>query len=60
MAEADLVQQALNNMPRELLMALVLRELCEYAYAQIADYQGVSVPVAKSRIARGRQLSRLP
>lgn len=55
LAEADLVQQALNSMPSQLRVALVLRELGDYTYAQIADYQGVGVPVAKSRIARGRQ-----
>lgn len=55
LAEADLVQRALNSMPAELRVALVLRELCDYTYAQIADHQGVGVPVAKSRIARGRQ-----
>ncbi|TLM82962.1 RNA polymerase sigma factor [Pseudarthrobacter sp. NamE2] len=55
LAEADLVQRTLNSMPTELRVALVLRELCDYTYAQIADYQGVGVPVVKSRIARGRQ-----
>lgn len=55
LAEADLVQRTLNGMPAELRVALVLRELCDYTYAQIADYQGVGVPVVKSRIARGRQ-----
>lgn len=55
LAEADLIQRALNAMPPELRVAFVLRELCEYTYAQIADHQGVSVPAVKSRIARGRQ-----
>lgn len=55
LAEADLVQRALNSMPTDLRVAFVLRELCDYTYAQIADYQGVGVPTVKSRIARGRQ-----
>ncbi|MDQ1058397.1 RNA polymerase sigma factor (sigma-70 family) [Arthrobacter globiformis] len=55
LAEADLVQRALNTMPTDLRVALVLRELCDYTYAQIGDYQGVGVPTVKSRIARGRQ-----
>jgi RNA polymerase sigma-70 factor (ECF subfamily) len=54
LAEADLVQRTLNTMPTDLRVALVLRELCDYTYAQIADYQGVGVPTVKSRIARGR------
>lgn len=55
LAEADLVQRALNAMPPELRAALVLRELGEYTYAQIAEYQGITVPTAKSRIASGRR-----
>lgn len=55
LAEADLVQRALNSMPADLRVALVLRELCDYTYAQIGECQGVSVPAVKSRIARGRQ-----
>lgn len=55
LAEADLVQRTLNSMPTDLRVALVLRELCAYTYAQIADYQGVSVPAVKNRIAMGRQ-----
>ncbi|MDQ0616759.1 RNA polymerase sigma factor [Arthrobacter globiformis] len=55
LAEADFVQRALNTMPADLRVAFVLRELCQYTYAQIADYQGVGVPTVKSRIAQGRQ-----
>lgn len=55
LAEADLVQRALNAMPTDIRVAFVLRELCAYTYAQIADYQGVGVPTVKSRIATGQR-----
>lgn len=55
LAEADLVQQTLKTMPVDLRVALVLRELCDYTYAQIGEYQGVGVPTVKSRISRARQ-----
>lgn len=55
LAEADLVQRALKTMPTDFRVALVLRELCDFTYAQIADHQGVGVPTVKSRISRGRQ-----
>lgn len=55
LAEADFVQRALNTMPPELREAFVLRELCDFTYAQIADHQDVGVPTAKVRIAMGRR-----
>ena len=55
LAEADLVQRALKTMPADFRVALVLRELCDYTYAQIADYQGVGVPTVKTRLSRARQ-----
>ncbi|WP_202129043.1 RNA polymerase sigma factor [Pseudarthrobacter sp. ATCC 49987] len=55
LAEADLVQQAMKTMPADFRVALVLRELCDFTYAQIADYQGVGVPTVKTRISRARQ-----
>lgn len=54
LAAADLVQQTLRSMPEDLRVALVLRELCDFTYAQISEYQGVGVSTVKSRISRAR------
>lgn len=53
-AAADLVQQTLKGIPEDLRVALVLRELCDFTYAQIADYQGVPLATVKTRINRAR------
>ena len=52
---ADLVQQTLKVLPEDLRVALVLRELCDFTYAQIADYQDVPVATVKTRINRARR-----
>jgi RNA polymerase sigma factor (sigma-70 family) len=54
LAAADLVQRTLKSMPEDLRVALVLRELCDFTYAQVADYQDVGVATVKSRINRAR------
>lgn len=54
-AAADLVQQALRQMPEQFRVALVLFELCDFSYEQIADYQQVGIQTVKSRIHRGRR-----
>ncbi|MBP1232544.1 RNA polymerase sigma-70 factor (ECF subfamily) [Arthrobacter sp. PvP102] len=54
LASADLVQQTLKTLHEDLRVALVLRELCDFTYAQIAEYQGVGVATVKSRISRAR------
>lgn len=54
-AAADLVQRALKQIPEVFRVALVLFELCDYTYEQVAEYQGVGVQTVKSRIHRGRR-----
>lgn len=54
-ADADVVQHALRQVPEHFRVALVLFELCDFTYEQIADYQGVGVQTVKSRIHRGRR-----
>lgn len=53
-AAADMVQQTLKYLPEDLRVALVLRELCDFTYAQIAEYQGVPLATVKTRINRAR------
>jgi RNA polymerase sigma factor (sigma-70 family) len=55
LAASDLVQRALRSIPEDFRVALVLRELCDFTYAQIAEHQGVGVPTVKSRISRARE-----
>jgi RNA polymerase sigma-70 factor (ECF subfamily) len=55
LAASDLVQRALRTIPESYRAALVLRELCDFTYAQIAEHQGVGVPTVKSRISRARR-----
>lgn len=55
LAASDFVQRALKSIPEDFRVALVLRELCDFTYAQIAEHQGVGVPTVKSRISRARR-----
>ncbi|MHA7191935.1 RNA polymerase sigma factor [Arthrobacter sp. MDT2-16] len=55
LAAADVIQQALKAIPEEFRVALVLRELCDFTYAQIAEHQGIGVPTVKTRISRARR-----
>ncbi|WP_205754675.1 RNA polymerase sigma factor [Pseudarthrobacter sp. NamE2] len=55
LAAADVIQQALKSIPEDFRVALVLRELCDFTYAQIAEHQGVGVPTVKTRISRARR-----
>jgi RNA polymerase sigma factor (sigma-70 family) len=54
-ASCDVLRRALRSMPEDFRLALVLREFCDFTYAQIAEYQGVEVATVKSRINRGRK-----
>ncbi|NLG20416.1 MAG: RNA polymerase sigma factor [Actinomycetales bacterium] len=55
LGDADLVQRALRQVPEDFRVALVLFELCDFTYAEIADHQGVGVQTVKSRLSRARQ-----
>jgi RNA polymerase sigma-70 factor (ECF subfamily) len=48
------VDAALGRIPQEFRVAVVLRDLCDLDYAQIAEVLGVPPGTVRSRIARGR------
>lgn len=56
LAASDQVQAMLKSLPEDFRVALVLRELCDFTYAQVAAYQGVGVATVKSRISRARRI----
>lgn len=54
------VDAALARLPEEFRVAVVLRDLCDLDYAEIADVLSIPPGTVRSRIARGRaQLARL-
>ena len=52
------VDHALANLPEEFRVAVVLRDLCDLDYAEIATVLAVPPGTVRSRIARGRALLR--
>ena len=50
------VDAALSRLPEEFRTAVVLRDLCDLEYADIAATLGIPVGTVRSRIARGRSL----
>ena len=50
------IDEALDELPEEFRLAVVLRDLCDLDYAEIAATLDVPVGTVKSRIARGRSL----
>lgn len=48
------VDAALESLPAEFRAAVVLRDLCDFDYAEIAEALGVPIGTVRSRIARGR------
>jgi len=48
------VDRALATLPEEFRVAVVLRDLCDLDYAEIAEVLGVPPGTVRSRIARGR------
>ena len=48
------VDAALAQLPEDFRAAVVLRDLCDLEYAEIADILGVPPGTVRSRIARGR------
>lgn len=57
-AEAALVQRCLRALPAEYREVVVLRELQECSYKDIAAIAGVPIGTVMSRLARGRRLLR--
>lgn len=50
------VDAALRQLPEEFRVAVVLRDLCDLDYAEIADVLGVPPGTVRSRISRGRAI----
>lgn len=48
------VDAALRELPEDFRVAVVLRDLCDLDYAEIAEVLGVPAGTVRSRIARGR------
>lgn len=48
------VDAALETLPEEFRVAVVLRDLCDLDYAEIAAFLGIPPGTVRSRIARGR------
>lgn len=55
-SEADAVRALLEHLPEPLREALVLRELDELSYREIAEVTGVPVGTVMSRLSRARRL----
>lgn len=53
-ADRELLEQALRQVPEEFRLPLVLRDVGDLDYAEIADSLGIPLGTVKSRIARGR------
>ncbi len=54
-ADVDAVRGALERIPPDFRAALVLRDICDLPYAEIALVQGIRVETVKTRISRARQ-----
>ncbi|MEL0195173.1 MAG: sigma factor-like helix-turn-helix DNA-binding protein, partial [Acidimicrobiaceae bacterium] len=50
------IREALDAVPVEFARAVVLRDVLELEYQEIADLTGVATGTVKSRISRGRAL----
>jgi RNA polymerase sigma factor (sigma-70 family) len=53
-ADAELLRQALEELPLEFREALVLRELEGLSYKEIAEISGISMGTVMSRLSRAR------
>jgi RNA polymerase sigma-70 factor, ECF subfamily len=50
------IDAAIDELPQEFRVAVVLRDVCDLDYAEIASTLDIPVGTVKSRIARGRSL----
>jgi RNA polymerase sigma factor (sigma-70 family) len=55
-ADIDLVRKAIEAIPEPFREAIVLRELEDLSYAEIAEVTGVPIGTVMSRLARGRAM----
>lgn len=53
-ADVDLVRRALADLPEAFREAVVLREVADLSYDEIATHQGIGVQTVKSRLNRAR------
>lgn len=53
-ADGLAVDEALTTLPEDFRVAVVLRDICELDYAEIADVLDIAPGTVRSRIARGR------
>jgi RNA polymerase sigma factor (sigma-70 family) len=53
--DAQLLRQALEELPEEFREVIVLRELEELSYRQIAEITGIPIGTVMSRLARARE-----
>jgi RNA polymerase sigma factor (sigma-70 family) len=53
-ADVDRVRSALAEVPLAFRSALVLREICDLTYEQIAEHEDINIQTVKSRISRAR------
>lgn len=54
----DAVQAALMELPEDFRTALVLREIGDLSYDEIAAHQGIAVATVKTRLHRARRMLR--
>lgn len=54
----DAVQSALRELPEDFRVALVLREIGDLSYDEIAAHQGIAVATVKTRLYRARRMLR--
>jgi RNA polymerase sigma-70 factor, ECF subfamily len=54
--DRERVRQAIENLPLEFREAIILRELEDLSYREIADIAGVPIGTVMSRLARARKL----
>ena len=55
-SELDRAQAALGRLPEPTRVALVLRDVAELSYEEVAEVLEISLTAARSRIHRGRRL----
>ena len=54
-ADREALQQALRQIPEEFRVPVVLRDVADFDYDEIAESLGIPIGTVKSRIARGRR-----
>jgi len=59
MDNVERMRAAIDQLPPEYREVIVLREMEEYSYKEIADIADVPIGTVMSRLARGRQQLRM-